>query len=67
VRGIGDTEHLLPGVTHRGIPPIVHGGLRYQPDSRVAVRAVVPGEECLAEDAGVLDIAEACREVSAVF
>ena len=58
--GIGGHEYLLPGITHRG-------GRRHQPNARVAVLAVAPGEERLAEDAGALDTAEACREVRAVL
>ena len=66
VCGVGGHEHLLPGVTHRVGPPVVYDGWRHQPDSRVAMLAVVPGEERLTEDASVIEAAEACREVRAV-
>ena len=45
----------------------MHGGRRHQPNAGVAMLAVVPGEEPLAEDTGVLEAAEACREVRPVF
>ena len=67
VRGVGGQEHPLPGVTHRGGLPVVHSGRRHQPDARVAMLAVVPGEERLAEGAGVLEATEAFREIRAVL
>ena len=67
VCGVGGHEHLLPGVTHRVGPPVVYDGWRHQPDARVAMLAVVPGEEHLTEDAGVLEAAEAFWEVRAIL
>jgi len=67
VRGVGGHEHLLPGVTHRVGPSLVHSGRRQQPDAGVAMLGVVPGEERLAESAGVFEAAEAFREVRAVL
>jgi len=67
VCGVGSAEHLLPGVTHRRGSPLMHGGRRHQPNAGVAMLAVVPGEEGLAEDAGVFEAAEAFREVRAIL
>lgn len=67
VRGAGGQEHLLLGVTHRGGPPVVHGCRCHQPDASVAMLAVVPGEERLAEDTGVLDRPEPRGELRAVL
>jgi len=67
VRGIGSQKHPLPGVTHRFGPPVVYGDRRHQSDSCVAMLAVVPGEERLAESAGVLEATEAIRKVRAVL
>ena len=64
---IGRQEHLVPGVPHRGSPYVVHGGWRHQPDARVVMLAVVPGEEPLAEDTGVLDRTEPLRELRAIL
>ena len=43
----------------------MHDGWRHQSDARVAMRAVVPGEERLAEDTGILETAETFRKVGA--
>lgn len=67
VGSIGGTEHLLSGVTQRGGPSVVHGGWRHQPETRVVMLAVVPGEEPLAEGTGVLDRTEPLRELRAVL
>lgn len=67
VGSIGGTEPLLSGVTQRGGPSVVHGGWRHQPETRVVMLAVVPGEEPLAEDTGVLDRTEPLRELRAVL
>jgi hypothetical protein len=40
--GVGGHEYLLPGVTHRCDPSVLHGGWRHQPDARVA-RLDAPG------------------------
>ena len=45
----------------------VDGGRGHVADARVAMRLVVPGEELLAMAAGILDAAEAVREIGTVL
>ncbi len=63
VSGIGRHEHLVPDGLHQVGSPLVHGHRRHQPDPRVAILAVVPGEESLTEGAGLVEVAKQFREI----
>ena len=52
VYGVGGHEYLLPGVTHRCGPSVVHDGLRHQPDARVAMPDA-PGVSQIAVELGM--------------
>ena len=67
VSGIGRHEHLVPGGLHQVGSPLVHGHRRHQPDTRVAMLAVVPGEEPLTEGAGLVEAAKPFREIRTIL
>ncbi len=64
---VGGQQHLVPGGPHQFGPPLMHGSRRHQPDSRVPMLAVVPGEEPLTEGASLFEAAESFWEIRAIL
>ena len=46
---------------------VMNGVWGHESDTRMTMLGVVPGKECLAVSPGILDAAEAIREVRAIF
>ena len=67
MRRIGCSQHTDTLKLDLGSATEVHIGRRMKANTRMAVLAVVPAEETLAEGAAVLDRAEASRELWSIL